>query len=39
VDQRAQQLGHAVVHRVLMVHERIHAAQQVLMRHLAQEWT
>ena len=34
IDQRAQQAGHAVVDRLLVVHQRVHAAQQLLMRQL-----
>ena len=31
VNQRAQQSRHAIVHRVLVIHQRIHAAQQLLV--------
>ncbi len=34
INERAQQLGHAVVDGLLVVHQGIHAAQQVLMRQL-----
>ncbi len=34
IDERAQQSGDAVVHRCLMVHQRIHAAQQLLVGEL-----
>jgi hypothetical protein len=34
VDERAQQLRHAVVDSILVVHQRIHAAQQLLVREL-----
>jgi len=31
VDERAQQLRHAIVHAGLVIHQRVHAAQQVLV--------
>ena len=34
VDQRAQQTGHAVVHRILVIHQCVHAAQQLLVGQL-----
>ena len=34
VDERAQQLGHAVVNGILVIYQRIHAAQQVLVSEL-----